>query len=220
MPRSASVPVGEQEKKSNASRELLLDATDRLLSERATLDVSLSEIAKASGLNSALIKYYFGNKEGLLLALLERHAERQMGALNQLVGMDLSADQKLKVHISGIVNAYYRSPYLNRLIHYIIEMGRPESSKRVVEIFVLPMVAAYDAIISQGVREGRFRRVDPAFLYFSLVGSCDIIFQSAVLFGPVLHEKRLNEDLKRRYVEHVRGIVLRGLAPDGDGSEA
>ena len=40
--------------------------------EGDTVDVSLSELSKQSGLNSALVKYYFGNKAGLLKALLDR----------------------------------------------------------------------------------------------------------------------------------------------------
>lgn len=210
MNQIAETASAEPEKKLSNSRELLLDATDALLADRATLDVSLGEIAKQSGLNSAMIKYYFGNKEGLLLALLERHAEQQMSALEHVVEMDISADQKLKVHISGIINAYYRSPYLNRLIHYMVDMGQPESSARVVEIFVKPMIAAYDAIISQGVKDGIFRPVDPTLLYYSLVGSCEHIFRGN-MFIRVLHETGPSEDLKRRYIEHVRDMVLRGL---------
>ncbi len=203
MVRTAAAPALEGGRKSSPSRELLIDATAALLAERATLDVSLNEIAKRSGLNSALIKYYFGNKEGLLLALLERHADQQMGALEHLVAMDISADQKLKIHISGIINVHYGSPYLNRLIHYVVEMGQEESSERVLEIFVKPMIAAYRAIISQGVKEGAFRCVDPELLYYSLVGSCEHIFRG--------RRGDMTNELKRRYAEHVREIVLRGV---------
>jgi AcrR family transcriptional regulator len=101
MVRSAVVPAAEPEAKRSASAAALLDATAALLSERGGLDVALAEIAKRSGLNSALIKYYFGNKEGLLLALLERDADRHMSALQDLVVMALSADQKLKIHIGA-----------------------------------------------------------------------------------------------------------------------
>lgn len=213
MARSAALSVIETDKKLSASAETLLDATAALLSQRSTFDVSLSEIAKRSGLNSALIKYYFGNKEGLFLALLERHARQEMDALKHLVEMPISADEKLKIHISGIINAYHRSPYLNRLIHFMIESAQPTSSGRVIEMFIKPMISVYESIINQGVTEGIFRRVDPALLYYSLVGSCDHIFHATYTIEPILHVARITDDLKRRYVAHVREIVLRGLAP-------
>jgi AcrR family transcriptional regulator len=40
--------------------------------QRSSIDISLSDIAQKSGANAALVKYHFGNKDGLLLALLAR----------------------------------------------------------------------------------------------------------------------------------------------------
>lgn len=158
MARTKGGDMGQERRD---SRVVLLDATASLLSERSTIEVSLSEIAKTSGLNSALIKYYFGGKEGLLLALLERVAERSMADLASLIGMDIPAEQKLRIHIGGIINTYYRSPYLNRLINYMIARGDTASSEKVAKIFVEPMVAAYRAMVAQGVAEGAFRPMDP-----------------------------------------------------------
>src|SRR5262245_36592949 len=73
------------------ARERLLDAAGRLMSDRHATDVSLSELAQHSGLNSALVKYYFGNKDGLLLALVQREAAISIGGLEQLLQLDLSA---------------------------------------------------------------------------------------------------------------------------------
>lgn len=213
MASPASTSLTEAEKKRNSSAMQLLDATASLLCERSASDVSFSDIAKRSGLNSALIKYYFGNKEGLLLALIERDATLHIGALRHLVAKDIPADQKLKIHIGGIIDAYHNSPYLNRLIYHIVETGQPSSGQRVAEVFIKPMVDAYEAIISQGVQEGVFRPVEPALLYYSLVGSCDHIFHAAYSVEHVLHEARISDDLRRRYIAHVAEIVLRGLAP-------
>ena len=76
-----------QRAKRGEARTALLNATAALLAERPTLDVSLSEIAQRSGQNSALIKYYFGSKEGLLMAILERDAERSMADFESLVSL-------------------------------------------------------------------------------------------------------------------------------------
>jgi TetR/AcrR family transcriptional regulator len=193
------------------SRIILLDATAALLSERATIDVSLSDIAGRSGLNSALIKYYFGSKEGLLLALLERVAERSIAELNGLIAMNLAADKKLRTHISGIINTYYKSPYINRLINYMIVQGQKSSADRVAEIFVRPMVAAYESIVSQGVREGAFRPFDPGMLYYSVVGACEHIFYASYSLPATLGVPELTEQLKQRYVQHVVDLCLTGV---------
>jgi AcrR family transcriptional regulator len=53
------------------SRALPLKAARQLLNERNSIEMSLSKLAAHSNLSSALVKYDFGNKEGLMLALLQ-----------------------------------------------------------------------------------------------------------------------------------------------------
>ena len=198
----------------SASAEALLNATADILCESAIIEVSLSEISRRSGVNSAMIKYYFDNKEGLLVALLEREAEKTMGALDHLMAMDISADKKLRIHISGIVNAYYRAPYLNRLVHYIVETGTPESSARITQIFIKPMTNAYRAMVAEGVEQGVIRDVDPGLLYYCLVGAADHIFHASYSIGTALGVDQVSEDLKQRYFELVSSIFMRGLSPE------
>lgn len=197
----------------SASAEALLNATAQLLSEATTIDVSLNEISQRASVNSAMIKYYFGNKEGLLLALLERDAETAMTALKALSEMDIPAQKKLKIHINGIINAYYRSPYINRLIHYMVESGSPAASKRVAQIFIEPMIDVYRDIVAQGVREGVLKDVDPGLLYYCLVGAADHIFHAGYSVPSTLGVDRLDDGIKQKYAELVCDIYLRGLAP-------
>ena len=75
---NTSGPVRLQTGK-NSTAEKLLVAASELMIERASIEVSLADIAQKSGVNAALVKYHFGNKDGLLLGLLARDAatERQ-----------------------------------------------------------------------------------------------------------------------------------------------
>jgi AcrR family transcriptional regulator len=205
----------KSDSKFNASAQNLMRTTAELLSKRSDLNVSFAEIAKHSGLNAALIKYYFKNKEGLLLALLERDARRHMEGLAHLMEMDLSAQQKLSLHISAIFKAYFTSPYLNRLIHFMVEHAEPALGARVTQIFVKPLHAAYKSIIDQGVREGAFRRVDPGLLYFSLNGACDHIFVTRQALEAVTGHKKINKKLMNAHLEHVTDIFLCGIAAPG-----
>ena len=212
MDRSGE-PLGDPstESKRGESSDLLLQATGELLSERHSLDVTLIEIAQRSGLNSALIKYYFGNKDGLLLALLKRDAEKAIGELRHLVEMDLPADRKMRIHISGIINTYYRSPYLNRLLHHLIGDGQTKAGRKIAEFFVQPIVDAQRAILAQGEREGIFRPCDPNLFYFSLVGACDLIFHATTSFKNVLGTSDVDDNLRQRYIAHVTEMSLSGL---------
>ncbi|MET0364863.1 MAG: TetR family transcriptional regulator [Sphingobium sp.] len=197
-----------------ASMTALLDATAEILSEATRIEASLSEISKRSKVNSAMVKYYFGDKEGLFLALLDREAETAMKSLSELVSMDISATRKLRIHIQGIINSYYRSPYLNRLIHYVVESGRPEASERVSKVFIQPMMDAYRVIVAQGVAEGTLIDVDPGLLYYSLVGAADHIFFASYSVPTTLGAPSVDAKIKQQYTDLICTTFLKGLSPD------
>ena len=48
------------------ARDQLIEAASQIMREGDTIDLSLSELSLRAGLNSALVKYYFGNKNGLI----------------------------------------------------------------------------------------------------------------------------------------------------------
>ena len=70
--------TGQAQPAKNPTAEKLLVAASELMIERSSIEVSLSDIAQKSGVNAALVKYHFGNKDGLLLALLARDAATEM----------------------------------------------------------------------------------------------------------------------------------------------
>src|SRR5690554_5422611 len=88
-------------------REMLLNAAGDLMIERGSTNISLSDIAQKSGLNAALVKYYFGNKAGLHMALLRKALSPSMAQIDHLITMNIDPQDKLRIHISGIVNSYF-----------------------------------------------------------------------------------------------------------------
>src|SRR3954469_21264781 len=89
----------------SGTAERLLVAASELMIARNSIDVSLSDIAQQSGVNSALVKYHFGNKDGLLLALLGRDAPSELSQLDYLMAQPIEPAEKLKLHIAGIIKA-------------------------------------------------------------------------------------------------------------------
>jgi AcrR family transcriptional regulator len=63
------------------SRELILDATERLMATRGYAATSISDIRKACGLPPSSIYWHFGSKEGVLAAAMQRGADRFFAAI-------------------------------------------------------------------------------------------------------------------------------------------
>ncbi len=195
----------------NTTAEKLLVAASELMIARHSIDVSLSDIAQQSGVNAALVKYHFGNKDGLLLALLARDAATETANLDYLLAQPITPTAKLKLHIAGIMKAYYRFPYMNRLIHLLLHESSAEAADEVSKFFVAPLLNFHRRLLAEGVAAGEFREVDPVLFYTSLIGACDHLFfgrhalSRAVGVGPV------TDEVCRDYVTHIEMMLLGGI---------
>jgi AcrR family transcriptional regulator len=200
-----------------SAREQLIDAASRLMSDRHSTDVSLSEIAAHSGLNSALVKYYFGNKDGLLLALVEREAAAALRDVRLLLDLDLPPTEKLRKHIAAIINSFFRRPYLNRLLHSFLDerTSRTKSAAHVRRIFVKPLLELQSELLAQGVKAGEFKPTDPVLFYVSVLGACDHLFNARYALRGMKGGGLLNDSLRARYIEHVCDVFINGVARSG-----
>jgi AcrR family transcriptional regulator len=195
----------------NATAEKLLVAASELMIARSSIEVSLSDIAQKSGVNAALVKYHFGNKDGLLLALLARDAATEVANLEYLLAQQIAPTAKLKLHIGGIIRAYHRFPYMNRLIHYLLHESTPEAADEVSKFFVAPLLDFQRRLLDEGMKAGEFRSVDPVLFYTSLIGACDHLFFGRHAMSRAIGVGPVTDEVCRDYIAHMEALVCGGI---------
>lgn len=193
------------------TRADLLTSTSELMIERDTVDVSLSDIAGRARSNVALVKYYFGNKDGLLIALIERDVAGAIEGLERLIATDAPALVKMEHHISGLLRTYHRFPYLNRLVRSVIRNSSSEVSRGIAQRVIGPIGQFYEALIAQGVAEGTFRPIEPMLMYFSAVGACDQLYSGGGILKAVYDVDEIDDGLRRRYIAHTVALLTQGV---------
>ncbi len=175
------------------------------------VDISLSELAARAGRNSALVKYYFGNKFGLLLALLERDMEDIVASVDALMAKDMDPEAKLRRHMKAVVDTFFRTPYIHRLLMRMIrEVPEPEA-QRLADSYLKPLLGAYERLIHDGVAAGVFRAVDPQLFYFTVIGAADRFFSARLVLRHCSDTDVLDESLRDRYRAHLDDFVLAGI---------
>lgn len=210
----SSAPQPEVSEAPAGARELLLQTASDIMREGDIVDISLSELSLRSGLNSALVKYYFGNKAGLMKALLDRDMAGIIRAVDALMAKDMAPEMRLRRHIGAVVDTYYQTPYLNRLLMRLVRESDPDEAHRIADSYLTPLSRAYDKLIKDGVQQGVFRDVDPQMFYFTTTGACDRFFSSRLVLKHCYDTEALTEELRDRYREHCIDFIMAGiLAP-------
>ena len=106
-------PAGEDALDVRAA--LLAAARERFL-ERSYRDVSVRELAAAVGVNAAMVRYYFGDKQGLYAAMLQE----VLGPLAGRIEGMLATPGDRAPDLPGFLRAYMQTaaahPWLPRLI--------------------------------------------------------------------------------------------------------
>src|SRR5713101_880179 len=207
---NTSVPNGLPLAKNTTAEKLLVAASD-LMIERSSTEVSLSDIAQKSGVNAALVKYHFGNKDGLLLALLARDAATEMANLEYLLAQPVTPTEKLKLHIAGIIRAYRRFPYMNRLIHCLLHESSAEAADEVSKFFVAPLLDFHRRLLAEGIKAGEFRDIDPVLFYTSLIGACDHLFFGRHAMSRATGVGPVTEEVRRQYIRHMEALICGGM---------
>ena len=193
------------------AREHLLETASKIMREGDLVDISLSELSLRSGLNSALVKYYFGNKAGLMKALLDRDMAGIVQSVDALMAKDMTPDVRLKRHIGAVVDTYYKSPYLNRLLMRLVRDSDSDEAHRIAVSYLAPLSKAYDRLIADGVKEGLFRDVDPQLFYFTVTGAADRFFSARLVLRHCFDTDNLTEELRDRYREHCIDFIMAGI---------
>jgi AcrR family transcriptional regulator len=117
------------------SRELVLDAAERLMSEHGFDAATLALVVEEAGIPMSSVYHYYGSKDGILLAVMERGAERFFADLpdwNQRIGRP---SQHLATVLSTAARTLERHPSFLRLL-IVFAVQPPAGGGEEIEVVV------------------------------------------------------------------------------------
>jgi AcrR family transcriptional regulator len=148
---------------------ILASARDEF-AQRGLAGARMDSIAARAGLNKRLIYYYFGSKDDLFLAVLERTYADIREAEQQLHLDEIDPVEAIRQLVSFTWHYYLEHPEFITLLnsenlHCAAHLKR---SERIQEMNS-PLVQLLDTVLERGKRDKLFRAgVDPVQLYISI----------------------------------------------------
>ena len=147
-------------------KQQLLDAAHELLKEKSYRSITIREITAKAGMQSAMISYYFGDKEGLFIALIEKLAEQQFEQFQKV----FDHENPIKEFIDIAVDYFAKNSAITRLIADEVLHENSALSKRFIESFPKRMAVLLPQLIEKQQNEELCRSdANPKWLAFSLM---------------------------------------------------
>jgi TetR/AcrR family transcriptional regulator len=212
MPRQLAPPGADDDARKGAIRQaneaLILAAAEQVFARTGFTGATMAAIADAAALPKANLHYYFGSKQALYLAVLQRTLHDWLVPMDGLVA-DADPALALRAYIRAKMAMSAERPdaskvFANELLHGAQVVGALMRSE------LRQMVRKKAAVIDAWVAQGRMAAVDSTHLFFTIWAATQTYADFDVQVRAVLGRSELTPRDHERATEHVVALLLRG----------
>jgi len=165
-------------------KKQILDTAEELFADNGYAATSIRSIAEKSGVNPALVHYYFGNKKLLLQNVLERMLEPMGLAIAE---MKNSPDASPELIANLLVSMAAKHPNIPRLLIREVFLPGGEMQQFFAENMAPRLGGALPALLDREKSAGRLREdSDPAISAMLIMAVSIFPFIARTLAEPVL----------------------------------
>lgn len=155
----------------DGARDRILNAALQEFSRLGLSGARIDAIAAESGINKAMIYYYFGNKEDLYVAALEESYRRFRQIEGELhIDEDLAPEPALRSLVNASFDFHAAHPEFIRMV-MSENINQGEYIRKIPQLREInrSAIAVLERLCRRGVEEGVFRAdVDPVDLHMSI----------------------------------------------------
>ncbi|HKL96127.1 MAG TPA: TetR/AcrR family transcriptional regulator [Paludibacteraceae bacterium] len=142
--------------KVSKTRVLMVDVARRLFAQHGKENVTMNDIAVASGKGRRTLYTYFGSKDEVYLAVIENELDLMVERLQEVLRLPISPEKKLEeyvfVHFEAVKEAITRNGSLRA--DFFRNIYEVEKARRPIDIKEIRMIRE---IMEEGAVKGVFR---------------------------------------------------------------
>lgn len=188
----------------------ILEAAMVEFAEKGLSGARVDTIAARANINKRMLYHYFGDKEALYVAVMEKAYEGIRTAEREL---DLGASppvDAIRELIHFTFQYFVEHPEFIRLLNNENLHGARyiRRSARILELHA-PMVGYIREVLERGVAEGTFRSgVDPVQLYISIAGLAYFYLSNSVTLGTIFSRNLMTRRAINIRRNHITDVIL------------
>ncbi|MEM5446886.1 TetR/AcrR family transcriptional regulator [Paraburkholderia guartelaensis] len=196
-------------------RERLLASATQLFGEQGIAATTMAQIAEAAGVTSAMVHYYFTNREKLLDAVVEERIARSIAFVWESVDSadsDLSQDPHALVEelVARLFDVTARMPWLPPLwLREIVNEGGL-LRERMLKRLPTEQLQRFSARVNEAQRDGSVNaELEAPLLFISILALVMLPLATSKLWQSVRGFPKIEREALHRHVSALLSAALR-----------
>lgn len=197
--------------KSSVGPASLLKAARELLEKLPPAQVTRAALARHAGVDPNLIRYYFKDRDSLLLSVVDEiiEEESKIAARGRATTGSTPAE-RLRAQIRHSLEFHQRHPYFHRLLIEEIATWKSQRARQLFHRLNHATVDLYGSIFRDGAKAKTLRTLDPVFVHLAVIGMCEFFMSSKLLLEDALGKGASPTKYAKRYADTVVQLLVDG----------
>jgi len=194
----------------DATRENILEVAEEEFANAGFSGARVDAIAEKTKTSKRMLYYYFGNKEGLYLAVLERAYAKIRSLENRLQLQNMEPEAAMRSLIASTFDHDDANVDFVQLVS-IENVHRAEHLKKsdVIRHTNVGVLDIISSILARGEASGVFsRRVDPVDLHLMISAACFFRVSNRHTFGAIFNRDLMSDAIKSRHRQIISDMII------------
>ncbi len=189
------------------TRNKILDVAEVIIAQKGFNGATTREIAESADINKNLIFYYFKNKDGLNLAVMER----LISPIYLHVAQSLKKHKTLTEVIDSIIDAYFSVIKKKHLIFAKLVAREQVNEGQYISHFLLEKMSSMIPLWKQTLNSEKSSAFD-MFKYSMIVGAIVFPFMSMPILEKLVTTTEENMPSIDELKLEIRTFIMKGIA--------
>jgi len=171
------------------TRQAILRAAIDEFAHETVAGARTDAIARAAGVNKALLYYYFRDKEQLYGEVLDYIFAQLTSRVIPVLESDLPPPEKIRCYLDTYFDAVASVPQVPRILQQeMMRSGREGSPhvERIAQTFTRPLAMRLRKVLVDGMEAGAFRKIDPQHTALNFAALVVFYFTAAPMLRIIL----------------------------------
>jgi TetR/AcrR family transcriptional regulator len=183
-----------------------------LLRGVAPRELSIVGLARHAGIDRSLIRYYFTDRSGVLLAAA-RHLFGLLRTRLALVETRFAddAESRIREMAATLLRFQIEHPFFHRLMIDEVVNSSNEEAQDFFRSFTVRAIGDYRGMAAATARRGAARAFDGVFLYLAVIGMCEFFVTGRPILEVAFGKGFDAAEVSRLYEGFLRTYVVDGI---------